>query len=294
MTLTIIPLERHEPMAVDSDASIVTPGQSLTKDLAFMRGHGTFTLNDSLVASVAGTLQRVNKLLSVKPLKTRFNGEIGDVVVGRIIELQQRKWKVDIKGRHDASLLLSSINLPGGVQRRKTESDELEMRTFFSEGDLLSAEVQAFHSDGSVSIHTRNIKYGKLRNGCLVTVPSALVKRSKSHFITLPCGVDVVLGLNGYIWCSKHVYISPEMANQPEGLYSNENEDISSIEREAIARVCNCITILANQKLSIYETIIVYLYEVSLDYSCFEILDINNQRHLVELALAKIEAVQDI
>jgi exosome complex component RRP4 len=98
------------------------------------------------------------------------------------------------------------------------------MRSFFAEGDLLSAEVQAFFGDGACSLHTRNIKYGKLRNGTLVVVPSALVKRSKSHFLTLACGVDIVLGLNGYIWIAKHVYISPEMANQPEGLYSNQND----------------------------------------------------------------------
>ena len=46
----------------------------------------------------------------------RFNGEIGDVVVGRIIELGPKRWKVDIKGRQEAVLLLSSINLPGGIQ----------------------------------------------------------------------------------------------------------------------------------------------------------------------------------
>ena len=47
-------------------------------------------------------------------------------------------------------------------QRRKLESDELQMRTFFEEGDLLVAEVQAFFADGSMSLHTRSLKYGKV------------------------------------------------------------------------------------------------------------------------------------
>ena len=59
--------------------------------------------------------------------------------------------------------MLSSVNLPGGVQRRKLESDELQMRTFFEEGDLLVAEVQAFFQDGAMSLHTRSLKYGKVR-----------------------------------------------------------------------------------------------------------------------------------
>lgn len=48
-----------------------------------------------------------------------------------------KRWRVDVKSRLDAALLLSSVNLPGGVQRRKLESDELQMRSFFSEGDML-------------------------------------------------------------------------------------------------------------------------------------------------------------
>ena len=78
-----------------------------------------------MCASLAGVVERVNKLISVTPVKTRFfvklfeiiiltskcsryNGEIGDVVVGRVVEVQQKRWKVDIQSRLDGVLLLSS------------------------------------------------------------------------------------------------------------------------------------------------------------------------------------------
>jgi hypothetical protein len=44
----------------------------------------------------------------------RYTGEIGDVVIGRITEVQQKRWKVDTNSRQDSVLLLSSVNLPGG------------------------------------------------------------------------------------------------------------------------------------------------------------------------------------
>lgn len=47
-------------------------------------------------------------------------------------------------------------------QRRKLEADELQMRNFFEEGDLLVAEVQAFFADGATSLHTRSLKFGKV------------------------------------------------------------------------------------------------------------------------------------
>lgn len=80
--------------------------------------------------------------------------------------------------------MLSAVILPGGVQRRRTSADQLAMRDFFSERDLVSvsaaapacvycavtavavvrwqAEVQAFYGDGTMTLHTRSLKYGKV------------------------------------------------------------------------------------------------------------------------------------
>lgn len=43
--------------------------------------------------------------------------QVGDVVVGRVTEVAQKRWKMDVNGKQDAALLLASVNLPGGVQR---------------------------------------------------------------------------------------------------------------------------------------------------------------------------------
>eukprot|EP00128_Syssomonas_multiformis_P007835 Colp12_sorted_trinity150504_noHs@22811 len=140
---------------------IVTPGEVITKESGYMRGHGTYVVGENLVASVAGIVERVNKLICVRPLRTRYNGEVGDVVVGRITDVAQKKWKVDTCAHQDSILMLSSVNLPGGVLRRKSASDELMMRDYYAEGDLICAEVQSIYTDGSLSLHTRNNKYGK-------------------------------------------------------------------------------------------------------------------------------------
>lgn len=83
------------------------------------RGHGTYKEGDDLKASVAGVRETVNKLILVRPLKMRYNGEVGDVVVGRVTELQQKRWKIDTSARLDSVLMVSSVNLPGGELVRK-------------------------------------------------------------------------------------------------------------------------------------------------------------------------------
>ena len=70
-----------------------------------MRGHGTYIEQDILFSSMAGVVERVNKL----------------------------------------SVMLE-------------------------EGDLISADVQNIFNDGSLSLHTRSLKYGKLGQVCLVNV----------------------------------------------------------------------------------------------------------------------------
>ena len=163
---------------------------------------------------------------------SRYDPQIGDLVVGRITEVGPKRWKVDIASKQDAILHLASINLPGGILRRRTTDDELQMRTFFTEGDLLVAEVQQLFSDGAASLHTRSLKYGKLRNGVFLSIPPVLVVRSKAHMYSLGRGVHCILGTNGYVWVSKDVKslstatgsITRIEEEASEAIYSNVNE----------------------------------------------------------------------
>ena len=199
-----------------------------------------------LIASVAGTVERVNKLISVIPLSPSiYVGQVGDLVVGRIVGVGGSRWKVSLTcsspissgsngSMKEGQLPLTGVNLPGGVQRIRTSEDVLAMRNLFKEGDLLTCEVQQVQRDGTLILHTRSLRYGKLDNGVLVTVPPSLVGRRKNHFATLKGlkssnssngsdgknntamdvdeeeeegggDVDVYLGLNGGIWIQRTV-----------------------------------------------------------------------------------------
>jgi exosome complex component RRP4 len=257
----------------DSSLRIVTPGEVISNDSQYMRGHGTYLVGPDLCASVAGKVQRVNKLISVIPTKSRYIAEVGDVVVGRIIEVGSKRWRVDVGAKMDAQLLLSSVHLPGGVQRRKQESDELSMRTFFADGDLLVAEVQQFFSDGAVSLHTRSLKYGKLRNGILLQMPPSLIQRSAIHFLEFG-DIDVILGVNGMIWICKHrkEITTEEIESKPENLYTNNNDDIDSDVRNKISRMYNCLNALASKSIQINEIVIKNVYENSMEFNVCDIL----------------------
>ncbi|XP_049857816.1 exosome complex component RRP4 isoform X2 [Schistocerca gregaria] len=248
---------------------ILTPGEIITSQSGCMRGHGTYAEDDNLKASVAGVEERIIKLVSVRPLKSRYVGEIGDVVVGRITEVQQKRWKVDTNARLDSILLLSSVNLPGGELRRRSAEDEQKMRKYLQEGDLISAEVLQVYSDGSLSLYTRSLKYGKLSQGVLVKVFPSLVKRRKTHFHNLTCGASIILGNNGFIWLCPTASADEEGGG---GFTQNLEEKVDRADREVIARLRNCILALANSKMMLYDTSIQYAFDESMKYKVAELL----------------------
>lgn len=143
------------------------------------------------------------------------------------------------------------------------------MRRYLQEGDIISAEVQSLFSDGSLSLHTRSLKYGKLSQGVVIKVTPFLIKRRKTRFHDLPCGASVILGNNGYIFVGPTVQSNEETGG---GFVQNLDEAVSKPEREVIARLRNCILALAQSKMMIYDTSIVIAFEESQKYSPKELL----------------------
>ena len=66
--------EDEDTVVATSEHHLVSPGDVITRDVGYMRGHGTYTRDEVLYASVAGVVQRVNKLISVTPPKTKYQG----------------------------------------------------------------------------------------------------------------------------------------------------------------------------------------------------------------------------
>lgn len=271
-----------EPILIESDRvrqhKYVLPGDCITEDGSFMRGHGTYhddmvdgeeedshgddeqklKIEKKLISALAGVVTPINRLISVQPLRTRYNGAIGDVIVGRILEVQQKRWKVQTNARLHSILLLSSVNLPGGELRRKTLEDELLMRNYLSEGDLICAEVQTNYDDGTLGLYTRSLKYGKLGQGIVVNVSPSLIAKRKIHCHNLPFDVYLILGNNGWI------FISTTTAScSASGGFVIDKSNIPFESRQRIARIRNCILALSTNKIILDYISILSAYEIS-------------------------------
>nr|GLL42636.1 exosome complex component RRP4 homolog [Ipomoea trifida] len=98
-----------------------------------LKGHGTAEMDGRVVATLCGVVERVNKLVYVKSLRARYKPEVGDIILGRVIEVIGHfplesiltcllYWVIGaivnakINFSQDAVLMLSSMNLPDGIQ----------------------------------------------------------------------------------------------------------------------------------------------------------------------------------
>lgn len=183
-------------------SKLYLPGEYICNSEGYIKGHGTDTLNETIVSTYLGTVSQINKLVTVTPKFTvNYSPEIGDVVIGRVLQIYNKKWWIDTNSKLDTTLSLSAINLPGVIQRRKCEEDEINMSKFFDFNDLLVCEVQKVNKSGSAALHTRNEKYGKLENGILVKVFPDLLVPMKQRFISKG-PLNIIGGCNGWIWIS--------------------------------------------------------------------------------------------
>ncbi|KAK7796289.1 hypothetical protein U0070_008288, partial [Myodes glareolus] len=143
------------------------------------------------VHSICGWLvERVNNLICVKALKTRYN------------------WRSrrHCSGQNHRG---STEEVEGELMRRSAE-DELAMRGFLQEGNLISVEVQVVFSDGAVSLHTRSLKYGKLDQ----TYPTPEHKDEDAgsfiaHLELLPLSNREVISQHSLAGNSERCYMTP-------------------------------------------------------------------------------------
>ncbi|PQQ21340.1 exosome complex component RRP4 homolog [Prunus yedoensis var. nudiflora] len=274
-------LEKLESLSskANSNASVtVADSIPVNYEDGLLKGHGTSEFNGEVVATVCGIVERVNKLVYVRALRARYKPEVGDIIVGRVIEVAPKRWRVEINYSHDAVLMLSSMNLPDGIQRRRTALDELNMRSIFEENDVICAEVRGFQHDG-LHLQARSQKYGKLGRGQLLTVPSYLVKRRKQHFHNLEnYGIDLIIGCNGFIWVGEHVQVTDDMvvdqvnkseqddAKPDENSFGPEGQEKNYTRqetRENICRAANAIRVLSTLGFNITVEVITETVDLS-------------------------------
>lgn len=228
----------------------------------FLKGLGLHERNNRYVSCVLGKVNCINKLVYVESLNGKYVGSVGDLLVGRIKEIANDRWIVEIGSFFRASLSISQANVGALSQRIRVYNDVINMSKILRIDDIIACEVQRVSNDGSIMLHTRSSIYGKLENGILVIIPQTLVQCQKKHIYVFPCKVQIILGMNGWIWVSSPLKQRKE-ANPnsiDEEIEASKFEEVTLEQKRNITIIANIIKLLGKYCININYDIITKMF----------------------------------
>lgn len=85
----------------DKVGTLVLPGDCVTgENSGFLKGRGLEINGDGdYIATQCGVVEKVNKLIYVRPVHQQYTGDVGDVVVGEITQVQDTRCRIMHRGR---------------------------------------------------------------------------------------------------------------------------------------------------------------------------------------------------
>ncbi|WP_297536437.1 exosome complex RNA-binding protein Rrp4 [Thermococcus sp.] len=182
---------------------LVVPGTLLAQG-PFKNGRGTFREGNRIYSTVIGLVEIRGDLIRVIPLEGPYIPEVGDNVLGKIVDVKFSNWTVDIGAPYQANLRVQDA-----VEER-IDLLKTDLRKIYDIGDIIYAKVKAFNEINQIDLTTKGMPFkgGPLRGGQLVTITPSKVPRligkggSMINMIKKLTGTRIIVGQNGWVWVS--------------------------------------------------------------------------------------------
>ncbi|MCD6525049.1 MAG: KH domain-containing protein [Thermococcus sp.] len=182
---------------------LVVPGTLLAQG-PFKNGRGTFREGNRIYSTVVGLVEIRGDMIRVIPLEGPYIPEVGDNVLGKIVDVRFSNWTVDIGAPYQANLRVQDA-----VEER-IDLLKTDLRKIFDIGDIIYAKVKAFNEVNQIDLTTKGMPFkgGPLRGGRLVTITPSKVPRvigkggSMINMIKKLTGTRIIVGQNGWVWVS--------------------------------------------------------------------------------------------
>jgi len=192
---------------------IVTPG-SVIADNSYNAGRGAIKTDQGIISLFVGLKEVRGRFINVVPLRGLYNPQVGDKVIGRIVDKTPVKWLVDINSKflgtlkpQDAVARSRDRDSRGGGKTygsyRPAKVDALET---FKIGDIVICKILSGDRLNEPEITTLGLDLGKVANGYVITIPPPKIPRvigKKGSMISLikkHLNCKIFVAQNGRIW----------------------------------------------------------------------------------------------
>ncbi|NHJ85273.1 MAG: RNA-binding protein [Asgard group archaeon] len=221
-----------EMTIIINDRNMATPGEVIA-DGDYTIGPNVYRDGKKIVSQVIGLVTIKDNNISVVSLKGKYIPRVGDLVIGKVIDVALSTWTVDISSPYPGVLR------PASSLDRRFDPVKDQTRKFFDVGDVIVAKVYSFDRTRDPNLTLRNDSrsqsnpyLGKLVGGRVIEVsPSKiprLIGRRGSMISTIKqyTNCRMIVGQNGRVWLKGNNFEDEYLAIQA----------IEKIDREAHTR----------------------------------------------------------
>ena len=180
---------------------VVVPGQVLAEGMDYLPSHGTYRLNDTILANRLGVAVIDGKVIKTIPLAGVYLPKRNDIIIGRVIDIISMGWRVEFNSPYNGLIPIKDGTfefVPKGAN----------LARYYDVGDYFVGKITNVTSQNLVDVSVKGQGLFKLRNGRIITVNTNKVPRiigkkgSMVSMIKAATGCKITVGQNGWVWLS--------------------------------------------------------------------------------------------
>ena len=176
----------------------VLPGEEVVNSIDYLPGRNCFREGNSILSKRIGIVNMKGRVISVIPLSGVYVPRAGDMVIGRIEDIQSSGWNIDINSVSDAYLPLSGV-------REFIDTTKTDLSKFYTVGDVIYGKINHANPH-TIQISMQDPRARKFRSGRIVAMSPSKVPRligregSMINMIKDSAGCRINVGQNGMVW----------------------------------------------------------------------------------------------
>ncbi|UCG45185.1 MAG: RNA-binding protein [Candidatus Bathyarchaeota archaeon] len=183
------------------DKQLVMPGDLLAEG-GYAAGENAYKEDEKVFSAQLGLVDFEEKTIHVVALRSFYIPYVGDIVIGKVVDVGFNGWTLDINAPYAAMLKASDVfDRPFKPQR-----DDLS--SIFNIGDLIVAKVVSYSRTRDPLLTISEPSLGKISKGQIVEVTPSKIPRligrqgSMISMLKRETGCHITLGQNGLVLVS--------------------------------------------------------------------------------------------
>ncbi len=175
---------------------VVVPGEVIAEGEDFLPGDGTRREGAKIISSKFGLAEEAGRLIRIIPIFGAFVPRRGNVVIGRVVDINYSGWSVDVDSASSGFLPIEES--PRFINRN-------EMDQFLKIGDVIAAKIWTVKNKGP-DLTLKGKGLGKLEDGFIFRIIPSRVPRvigKEGSMVTLikeKTNCNITVGQNGWVW----------------------------------------------------------------------------------------------